>query len=74
MRAKSWRVVEGPVKIDGGVSRLIEFSDGSGRVETWGPDGWRKGGASISELLSAPDAKPEFLAKVGVRSDERSPD
>jgi hypothetical protein len=35
------RVIAGPSRIDGGVSRIVEFADGSGRIESWKPGvGW----------------------------------
>lgn len=42
-----------PFRVDGGIVRIVEAEDGD-RIESWGPDGWRLGGASFKELLSAP--------------------
>jgi hypothetical protein len=39
-------------KIDGGVSRLIQLPDGSGRIETWeAGKGWVTGGARAHEFF-----------------------
>jgi len=67
-KAKSVKAVEPPVKIDGGVSRLVRFTDGSARIETWSKGGWAPGGASAAELMAAPKASPAFLASLGVPS------
>ena len=34
-----FKVLVGPSRTNGSVSRIVELEDGSGRVETWGPDG-----------------------------------
>jgi hypothetical protein len=44
-------------KIDGGASRALEMPDGSLKIETWGPDGWVEGGASLDEFMLAPPVR-----------------
>lgn len=49
------QVIVGPVSVDGGVLRLVELSDGSGRVEIWSPhrQRWEPGGADVDQILRA---------------------
>ncbi len=53
-------------KIDGGASRALEMPDGSLKIETWGPDGWFEGGASLDEFILAPPISPAFAARLGI--------
>jgi hypothetical protein len=50
-----WRVVKGPVSVEGGaIARLLRSDGGRGSalVETWSPGkGWVEGGASVDEVL-----------------------
>ena len=59
-------VLIGPSCIDGGVSRLVQGEDGRTEVQTWGPSGWRAGGASVGELMMAPPASVRMLTLLGV--------
>ena len=54
------RVVDGPVRVDGGICRLVELADGSGRVESWVNGRWVPGGATVKGvLMGTPVADPE---------------
>lgn len=65
------RVVAGPSKIDGGISRVVELPDGSGRIETWSPGkGWVEGGASPDEFLMAAPVSPALAARMGLPASE----
>ncbi len=59
------KVLVEPRIVDGALARMVKFPDGSGRVETFGPDGWKPGGTDISSLLKAPPASDERLAEFG---------
>src|SRR6516164_7175611 len=52
--------------IDGGAYRWVKFADGSSRVEGWGPDGWKPGGASIREIMDNPPVGAAFASKLGI--------
>jgi hypothetical protein len=44
------RVITPPCRVDGGVCRVVELSDGGGRVESWIKGrGWVPGGATLKE-------------------------
>ena len=62
------KIIDGPSKIDGGVSRLVELPDGSGRVETWWAKqkAWKPGGATVDEFFFAPPATPAFMRSQGI--------
>lgn len=60
------RVAAGPVKVDGGLLRLAELEDGSGRVERWDGAAWVPGGGDVSEVMKGAPATPEILAAYGV--------
>jgi hypothetical protein len=53
-------------QIDGGAYRVVEFPDGSARVEGWGAKGWTPGGASFGEIFDAPPVSPRFAAELGI--------
>src|ERR1051326_8023817 len=66
-----WRVVKGPVTVEGGVVAQLLRSDGgrgAGRVETWSPDkGWVEGGASAGEVLfDGSPLSPSRTKKLGI--------
>jgi hypothetical protein len=52
-------------KIDGGLSRRI-WTDGSCRIDTWSPKGWRPGGASADEFLMCMPATDAFMSGLGL--------
>lgn len=54
---------------DGSVSRVVELSDGGGRVETWNGKEWEPGGARFSEFLTRPSASPELMGRLGIPAD-----
>src|SRR5262245_1044623 len=60
-KSEDFTVVDGPVLVDGSViARLIQWPDGSGRVETWDGKRWEPGGATIPEVLKGtPVSDPE---------------
>jgi hypothetical protein len=63
------RVISGPSKIDGGVCRMVELSDGSGRCQSWiKGSGWDEGGCFPSEFMFAPPASSELAS--GSKPDE----
>ena len=65
------RVTAGPSKIDGGISRVVELSDGSGRIETWAPGkGWVEGEASLDEFIMAAPVSPSLAARMGLPASE----
>jgi len=53
-------------KIDGGAYRIVELSDGSGRIEEWRGSKWVPGGATPDEFLFAPPVSPKFAAELGI--------
>jgi hypothetical protein len=53
-------------KIDGGAYRIIEFADGSSRIENWGPKGWVPGGATFGEFFYAPPVSARFAAELDI--------
>lgn len=59
------RVITPPSFVDGGICRVVELSDGGGRVESWIKGrGWVPGGATLKEVAMgshAPD--PEGAAR-----------
>jgi hypothetical protein len=65
------RVLAGPSKIDRGVSRVVEFTDGSWGCETWAPgSGWRAGGASPDEFMFAAPVSAELASRMGIPASE----
>ena len=59
------RVIAGPSWVDGAVARIVELTDGSGRIETLTPSGWvpeTAGGIDGSEVLKGPRASPDKIA------------
>jgi hypothetical protein len=65
------RVVIGPTKIDGQVSRLVELPGGGGRVQTWDGTAWQPGGADVAELAKHPHASVELMDRLGIPESER---
>jgi hypothetical protein len=66
------RVIAGPSKIDGGVSRIVEFADGAGRIESWKPGvGWVGGGASADEFIGAAPVSSLLARRLGIPLSER---
>jgi hypothetical protein len=57
-----------PCWIDGAISRAVELSDGTGRIETWVNGAWVVGSARWTEFLTARPATPEELAEAGIPS------
>jgi hypothetical protein len=65
--SNSVKVVLGPVKFDGAPWRVVELSDGSGRIETWRSGAWTMSeDASLADLMFAAPATDAFLAAAGV--------
>jgi hypothetical protein len=61
------RVIAGPSRIDGGVSRIVEFADGAGRIESWKPGvGWVEGGASADEFIGAAPVSSVLARRLGI--------
>ena len=61
------RVVAGPSKIDGGVARVVELPDGSGRIESWKPGvGWVEGGASFDEFIGSAPVSSKLARRLGI--------
>ena len=61
------RVIAGPSRIDGGVSRIVEFADGSGKIGSWNPGvGWVEGGASFDEFIGAAPVSPKLARRLGI--------
>lgn len=63
------RVILGPVSNDAStILRLVELSDGSGRVEIWSPvrKRWEPGGASVGQVALAGNTTEEKLKFFGV--------
>lgn len=61
------KVVTGPVVSDGRLLRIVELSDGSGRVEMFSEAErrWVSGGGDVAEVMGAPAASEELLRKLG---------
>jgi hypothetical protein len=58
--------------IDGGVSRIVEFADGAGRIESWKPGvGWVEGGASADEFIGAAPVSSLLARRLGIPLSER---
>ena len=67
------RVVTPPVITDTGIlARLVQLSDGSGKVQTYVvPHGWTPGGVTIYSLMVAPEsAHEQNLAKMGYTEEQ----
>lgn len=62
------KVIRGPVSIDGGILRLVELSDSSGRVEIWSPhrQRWEPGGATVERVLTAGNTSEAKLKRFKV--------
>ena len=53
-------VVDGPVRVDGKVMRLVELADGSGRVESFVNGAWVPGGGDMGDVArGTPVPDPE---------------
>lgn len=53
------RVALGPVLVDGGYMRLVEFADGSGQVQSLVYGNWQQGGGDAKDVLTGtPAADP----------------
>lgn len=72
MTKKIKQILAGPVNLVGMIGRIVEFEDGTGRVETWGgPDkGWLPGGADGAEIMRAAPALPERLVQYKVPEED----
>ena len=70
------QVLAGPVNLVGMIGRIVEFEDGTGRVETWGgPNkGWLPGGADFPAIMRAAPALPERLIQYKVPEEDWPPD
>lgn len=71
--SNSSKVLIGPTVVDGGVSRAVELSDGTARVETWDGESWRLGGATFGELATSPPASTSLMNRLAVPMSDRSP-
>ena len=57
------RVAVGPVLVDGGPMRLVQFADGSGQVQSWVYGNWKRGGGDVRDvLMGTPCNDPEGAA------------
>ena len=74
--ANKVKLVNGPVNLGGMIGRIVQFPDGSGRVETWnGPEkGWVPGGADGAEIMRAATALPERLIQYKVPEEDWPPE
>lgn len=69
------RLKYGPVNLGGALGRMVQFSDGAGRLETWGGiNGWEPGGTDLHGVMMAPIASPAILREYGVPEEDWSPD
>ena len=68
MSGEKLKVVDGPAKSAGAVSRMVELPDLSGRVETLSPKSkaWEPGGATVDKFFFAPPATPAFMRSKGL--------
>ena len=65
------RVVAGPSIIDGGIARVVEMPDGSGKTESWSSGvGWIEGGASLDEFVMAQPVSAKLAARLGIPPSE----
>lgn len=69
------RLANGPVNLGGLLGRIVEFEDGSQRVETWRQpsEGWMHGGADVAEIMGAAPALPPRLIEYGVPEEDWPP-
>jgi hypothetical protein len=61
--------VIGPVRIDGGVSRIRRLPSGGSVIESWKPGiGWVEGGASLDEFMpgACTPVSPELAQRMGI--------
>ncbi len=58
-------IIQGPsITETGRIGRVVEFADGSGQTQTYGPrDGWQRGGVSVLSMFTAEPADRSNLAK-----------
>ncbi len=47
---------------NGALARVIRFSDGFGRIETWDGEAWRAGRTSLREIHLGRQVSPEELS------------
>ena len=76
MTKKIKQVIDGPVNLVGMIGRIVEFEDGTGRVETWGgpSKGWVPGGgADGAEIVRAAPALQERLIRYKVPEEDWPP-
>lgn len=71
-----FKVVVGPSVVDSSVvSRVIEFPDGSGRIETWKSGvGWVEGGATPDEFIDGRPVSPELAEQLGIPASDLVPE
>jgi hypothetical protein len=60
------KVAIGPTRTNSTVCRLVEFEDGSARVETWRKGAWVPGRAAKASVAKGPPACADLLARLGV--------
>jgi hypothetical protein len=60
------KVAIGPTRTNNAVCRLVEFEDGSARVETWRNGAWVPGRAAKASVAKGPPASADLLARLGV--------
>lgn len=60
------KVAIGPTRTHSTVSRLVEFEDGSARVETWRNRAWVPSGAAMASVAKGHPASADLLARLGV--------
>lgn len=66
------KVLVGPARTNGSVSRIVETSDGKAFTETWDGSAWVRGGATIGEVLRAPPASTETMNSASIPAGERT--
>lgn len=61
------KIIEPPSLMEGGaIARVVQFADGSGRVETWCGKEWVPGGTKLSEFFTVRPASAIEMAEAGI--------
>ena len=59
--------------VDGGCYRIVEFTDGSARVEEWRGGKWIPGGASFGEFFMAMPVSARRAVEFGIPIEDVAP-